>query len=956
MYDEIPVDIPIGRRLEINKKILSLIRSGDTKGITNEEIYNVWSQLGGLHGLKREDYRNYAEYSEAKKKKELGQFFTPDSLCKEIVGILQIGVDETVADMSCGKGSFFNALPCQHNAYGCEIEKDTARIAQHLFPDANIEAIGMEYWDPGVTFDVIIGNPPYNMEIAGLESQFYYVIRGAELLNPGGLMAVVMPGSFLNDDFMNGKRIGLVNDSLDFLGQYRVDPRVFGVGVDIKVMFFRKHIPELSKYNYRIEYDHIADVTKMVARARAEVEKASVKKALHGHSLNDYSISNSSLRKYDGFEFLMKKYLFDIKRDPIFSKRYKSCIAYIAKFKNQKMPDFKSEDARKEYMKKHWITKPKVLAYLRQAMKPKKKERKIQQESNKSYRRRMRELDRQMIPNDKVVPEKNHVDFLDSVMYRNKYTGEEIRLNAIQKKDTAVALSKDAIYLQWTQGSGKTLAGLSVILGRMNEGKIDSGLVVGPAIAIRNTWADVLEAYDLPFVLVKNLKDVQRIGEKGLIFLMTVNTMGKYAKRIKKRLKVVGKRIQFVLDEADLASNMSSKRTKNVLSCFGGLRYKLLLSGRMTRNNIVESYPQFRLMYGSSGAFLSLSPTIFEMIKYGEDKGRYVQVSNHYWDCPYPPYKAGMTHFANEFNPEKITVLGIGKHNQDIRNPEILKDLIGYSIITRSFEEIAGKTIYHVEQVNCEMSVEERELYLKIMQEFSCMERAYFGSTGNARKDSMLKMLHQLNLLLRACSVPHLFLHGTVNIPNKFESVFNLLEKNPGFVAIGCTRVETVKAYRSEIAERFRDRKLYVITGAEASIDKRRAIVKEIQENPGSILLSTQQSLSCSMNIGFVDTVIIPELDWNDAKMSQYYFRFIRYNSLNDKTVYFVTYKGSIETNLLGLVMTKEKLTRFMRSDFSDTGDILDDFGLSMDIFEMMLQKVKDENGVRVEWGQQKIG
>ena len=39
--------------------------------------------------------------------------------------------------------------------------------------------------------------------------------------------------------------------------------------------------------------------------------------------------------------------------------------------------------------------------------------------------------------------------------------------------------------------------------------------------------------------------------------------------------------------------------------------------------------------------------------------------------------------------------------------------------------------------------------------------------------------------------------------------------------------------------------------------------------------------------------------------MSQYYFRFIRYTSVNFREIYFLTYENSIESNLIRMIMTK---------------------------------------------------
>lgn len=61
--------IPQSRRKELNEKVLYLIDSGTTSAvsITPEDIFNAYTGDGGIHGLNREDYENYHEYSEAKK-------------------------------------------------------------------------------------------------------------------------------------------------------------------------------------------------------------------------------------------------------------------------------------------------------------------------------------------------------------------------------------------------------------------------------------------------------------------------------------------------------------------------------------------------------------------------------------------------------------------------------------------------------------------------------------------------------------------------------------------------------------------------------------------------------------------------------------------------------------------------------------------------------------------------
>lgn len=68
--------VPQESRKEFNEKILYLIDNNKLEEfqISNDDIYNAYTGVGGLHGLNRNDYDNYASYSDAKKEIENGQF------------------------------------------------------------------------------------------------------------------------------------------------------------------------------------------------------------------------------------------------------------------------------------------------------------------------------------------------------------------------------------------------------------------------------------------------------------------------------------------------------------------------------------------------------------------------------------------------------------------------------------------------------------------------------------------------------------------------------------------------------------------------------------------------------------------------------------------------------------------------------------------------------------------
>lgn len=120
------------------EKILFAINSGKDM-IPAESIYNCYTGIGGLHSLKQSDFAGYHEYAEAKKEFEMGQFFTPHEVCRDMVDVLSPASSEMILDMCYGMGKFFNHLPNQHNAYGFDIDRKTLAVARYLYPDAHIE-------------------------------------------------------------------------------------------------------------------------------------------------------------------------------------------------------------------------------------------------------------------------------------------------------------------------------------------------------------------------------------------------------------------------------------------------------------------------------------------------------------------------------------------------------------------------------------------------------------------------------------------------------------------------------------------------------------------------------------------------------------------------------------------------------------------------------------------------
>lgn len=152
------------------------------------------------------------------------------------------------------------------------------------------------------------------------------------------------------------------------------------------------------------------------------------------------------------------------------------------------------------------------------------------------------------------------------------------------------------------------------------------------------------------------------------------------------------------------------------------------------------------------------------------------------------------------------------------------------------------------------------------------------------------------------------------------------------------------------------DRPLIQVTGSTTTFAKRRALRRSLKETGNGILLCTQQSLPSSVNFEYVNKIILPELHYNNSGMSQFYMRFIRYTSTEFKDIYFLTYAGSLESNLMQMVVAKEKINLFMKGKDADLDEIYDKFGIDYNLLELLMRRELDEEGhFQIRWGEQLI-
>lgn len=993
-------NIPQNRRRELNDKLLYLIDSGTAEqfGVTQEDVYNAYTGDGGLHGLKRSDYDSYAHYSDAKKEVENGQFFTPPDICRFVADCLDPGKGDLIADLTCGMGSFFNFLPTESNLYGCEIDNKAYKVAKHLYPAANIVNQDIRLYQPGILFDYVLGNPPFHLKWwvkdgAEMASQLYYCIKAYELLKPCGLMAIVTPMSFLADSFTDGGMIQEIEARFHFLGQVSLPGDAFkAMGIanfPTKLQFWqKKKTAEDVALPYQTDCPETLPPGFERALERAKRQLADNRMAAMAELAKSRSVS-------EGFRYQTEKMLYQIKVHPLLTEYYSRCCAYVHRFYTQEQPP---EMDYQEWQRTR-LTEAKVLVYLKKALKKqnaKPLENRIAlvkrdydfvykgyspaarrglsgqmktpvpiyllastdgngglTEYSRLIRKKQREYITQNQPFDDMKEDPAISQWLDAFSLWDAENEEKIRLNTLQKHDVNLMLQKRYGLLQWEQGSGKTLAGIAVALYRMEKQNIHHTWVVSSAISVRNNWDVVLSNYGLSYVFVESLKDFERI-RRGDFVIITLNALRKYRRQIKRWIRIHNQKILLLLDESDEITNPSGATTKACLDCFRRCRSKLLTTGTSTRNNISEFAPQLELLYNNSVNMLSWCHEIYH---HERDDDGLQSKDNPYFGMPIPAYKKGYALFAASHLPEKITVFGVGQHTQDIYNADALSEILSKTVITRTFEEVTGKDIRRIHQAPVRFREAEREVYQQAIEKFYEMRWNYFQSTGNSRKDSMMQLIQQITLLLRISAAPNTLAEYGGCLPAKLERVLDMAEEwKDEIISIGVRHKVVLEAYKQAIQERFPDRPLFAVTGATMSFARRRALRKTLRESGNGILLCTQQSLPSSVNFEYVNKIIIPELHYNNSRMSQFYMRFIRYTSTEWKDIYFVTYGGSIESNLMQMVLAKEKINLFMKGQDKNLDEIYDRFGVDYDLLSLLMYREEDEKGhFHIRWGEQNI-
>ncbi|GAB6119599.1 DEAD/DEAH box helicase family protein [Dysgonomonas termitidis] len=719
--------------------------------------------------------------------------------------------------------------------------------------------------------------------------------------------------------------------------------------------------------------------------------------------LNTLFKSMSCHEGVKSFEQTLDKYLYELKTHKHLARQYPKAVAFVSKYRNQQSPANCTSEQREKWEKYEKISPAQVLNRLRriikrQNIKPEKKhvlrrtqygyklknlanpfsERntdkyvplydlvangaelpapaKMTPELQRQYRmagKNIAKRKREFLRENTQWKDMQRDPVLDAYIDSLTFTGMKqslCRFNEPQKYDMGLLYQKRYSLLNWQQGSGKTAVLYHFGKYQMDNRRVKNVFVVAPSIAIHMTWAHFLRYNNEKFTIVSRPEHFDNL-EEGKFVILSVSMLGRIDDALRLYLKKKSQKACLLFDESDELTSDQSLRTKRTLKCFRRVKYKMLGTGTTTRNYISELFSQFQLLYNSSMNFMCYCPVSY----YEDDKRVIKERMNSYYLKPFPP-RGGATLFKSCFNPGKASVFGIEKQNQDVYNKSSLWEIIGKAIITRKFREFAGDK-YSIHTQTVRPAEGELGVYEKVIKEFFSVVDMYFNTTGDQRKDNSLAIVRQIQLLIKACSVPDLMPgYCSGSLPQKVLHIENMVHNIRDKVAIGCTSLEALEYYQAHMSKVFPERPLFVIKG-EISFGKRKKLLQEFQCTKDGILICMQQSLKSSVNIPECNEVILESLQWNIPRMEQFYFRFIRFDSEGHTNVHFVNYSDSIEQNIMALILTKERLNDFIQTgEVTEESALFDEFGVSTSVIDSLFTREQDKEGkFHIRWGEQKI-
>ena len=202
-----------------------------------------------LKGLLSED-----EYAAARSSTLNAHYTSPTVIRSIYDAVERMGFHSgNILEPSMGVGNFFGMLPesmADSRLYGVELDSITGRIAQKLYPEANIKVAGFETTDRRDFYDLAVGNVPFgNYKVndkaynkLNFSIHNYFFAKAIDQVRPGGIVAFVTSRYTMDSKDSTARKH--MAERADLLGAIRLPNNAFkaNAGTDVvsDVIFLQK--------------------------------------------------------------------------------------------------------------------------------------------------------------------------------------------------------------------------------------------------------------------------------------------------------------------------------------------------------------------------------------------------------------------------------------------------------------------------------------------------------------------------------------------------------------------------------------------------------------------------------------------------------------------------------------------------------------------------------------------
>ena len=288
------------RNMEAIKTLFQLESENRNATPEEQEILSNYVGWGGLADAFDPDKGNWAqEYTTLKnllsedeyaaaRASTLNAHYTSPTVIRSIYDAVgQMGFETgNILEPAMGIGNFFGMLPPEMQSsrlYGVELDSITGRIAQRLYPNAEIKVAGFETTDRRDFYDLAVGNVPFgNYKVSdkpydklGFSIHNYFFAKALDQVRPGGVVAFVTSRYTMDSKNSDARRY--LAQRAELLGAIRLPNDAFkknaGTEVVSDIIFLQKR-------------DHTIDIVP---------DWVHLNRTEEGHTMNSYFVDHPEM-------------------------------------------------------------------------------------------------------------------------------------------------------------------------------------------------------------------------------------------------------------------------------------------------------------------------------------------------------------------------------------------------------------------------------------------------------------------------------------------------------------------------------------------------------------------------------------------------------------------------------------------------------------------------------------